>query len=219
MIFFDREKRDYRRLRKVILEVNVKLTKQFSGEPLLLAGKELGLLDRGGKLNLARESDTEAMMDRILFPAVGPEGNVAVDRYLEQLGDDFLPALEREVLDAYARGPRFSLYEVANRIDRYTLALEPLLDGAPFSFYDGDIAPVADRGWIFAGRFFPFQGKIFHTGAVYAFAPEAKEKVLESLDEAGKGAEQGEAVRGRPERYPLHFYRLYRDIGIPLGQR
>jgi hypothetical protein len=213
MIFlFAREKREYRRLRKLIFAVNTKLTKQYRGEPLARAGKELGLLDHGGTLNLEKEGDIEAMMDRIIFPADGGEGNAAVERFLAQLGEEFLPALEREVMAAYAAGPRFSLYEVANRIDRYTLALDPLLDGEAVTFYDADVCPVADRGWIIAGRFFPFQGRMFHTGVIYPFAPEAKEKVLESLAKEG-------TVCDHSARYPIHFYRLYRDIGIPLGQR
>ena len=64
---FSKTKKEYKRIRKTVAEVNVKITKQAKPELILEAGKKLGLLDRKGNLNLVKEGDTEAMMGLLIF--------------------------------------------------------------------------------------------------------------------------------------------------------
>ena len=215
-MFFSKLKKEYRRLRKMVIGVNAKITKLAPPEQILKVGKKLGLLSKSGNLNLVKEGDTEAMMDMLIFHGQ-IEGKSLPAAYLESIGDDFLPALERELLLVYQRKAFFSFFEVNNNKKRDFLDLDPLLNAPGFELFDPVIGRVADEDWLIAGRFIPLGDRFIHTGVIYAFAQDAKEEIFKRLGE--NDDELGNLKRENPDKYPLYFYRWYRKYGIPLGQR
>ena len=213
---FSKTKKEYKRIRKTVAEVNVKITKQAKPELILEAGKKLGLLDRKGNLNLVKEGDTEAMMGLLIFHEKN-EGKRLPELFLEKAGDDFLPALERQLVESYLDRTFFSFYEVTNNKKRDFLTLSPLLDTPGFELFDTVIGRVVEEGWLLAGRFVPFQEYLIHTGVIYAFAQDAKEKIFDLLNEFDEVVEKKKIEN--PIDYPLYFYRWYRMFGTPMGQR
>lgn len=213
---FSKLKKEYKRIRKMVIEVNAKLTKLAKPEVILAAGKRLNLVDKKGKLNLVKDGDTEAMMDLLIFHEK-TEGKRLPELFLEKNGDDFLPALERQLMESYFDRTFFSFYEVTNNKKKDFLTLSSLLDAPGFELFDPVIGRVADEGWLFAGRFVPFQEKFIHTGVIYAFDQDAKERIFDLLNEFDESA--GKKRIENPVSYPLYFYQWYRMFGTPLGQR
>jgi hypothetical protein len=216
MLFTSKLKKEYKRIRKTVADVNAKLTKLAKPELILEAGRKLGLVDRKGKLNLVKEGDTEAMMDLLIFDAE-IDGRRLPQVFLDGLGDDFLPALERQLMEDYLSKTFFSLYEVTNNKKRDYLTLSPLLEAAEFEFFDTVLGRVADEGWILAGRFVPFQEYIVHTGVIYAYANDAKKQLFDNLNEFDDDTDTKKI--DNHDRYPRYFYQWYRDFGTPIGQR
>ncbi len=215
-MLFNKYKREYRQLRKMVSGVNARITKMATPEQILAAGRRLGLVTRSGNLNLAKEGDTEAMIDQLIFHSrLGDKSFPAA--YLESVGDGFLPARERELLAAYQEKAFFSLFEVYDNKKRDFLGLSPLLDGPRFELFDTVLGRVADEDWLLAGRFVPLGDRFIHTGVVYVYSQDAKEELLRKLDEDDE--DTGTRKRDHPERYALYFYRWYPKYGIPLGQR
>jgi len=213
---FSKVKKEYKRIRKMVVEVNAKITKQAKPEQIRDIGKQLGLLDKNGTLQLHKEGDTEAMMDLLIFHEE-IEGKRLPELFLEKTGDDFLPALERQLIESYLDRTFFSFYEVTNNKKRDFLTLSPLLDTPGFELFDTIIGRVAGEDWLLAGRFVPFQDKLIHTGVIYAFAHDAKERIFDLLNEFDESA--GKKKIENPSDYPLYFYRWYKMFGTPLGQR
>ncbi|MEA3240290.1 MAG: hypothetical protein U9P37_01710 [Pseudomonadota bacterium] len=213
---FSKEKKEYKRIRKTISEVNAKLTKLAKPERIREVGGEFGLVDKKGNLNLVKDGDTEAMMDLLIFHEK-TEGKRLPELFLEKAGDDFLPILERQLMEDYLSRTFFSFYEVSDNKKRDFLTMSPLLDASEFELFDPVIGRVASEGWLFAGRFVPLQDYIIHTGVIYAFAQEAKEKIFDLLNEFDDVA--GKKKIENPVDYPLYFYRWYKMFGTPMGQR
>ncbi|MEA2109455.1 MAG: hypothetical protein U9P07_08565 [Pseudomonadota bacterium] len=213
---FSKEKKEYKRIRKMISEVNAKLTKLAKPKLIRDAAEKLGLLSRDKTLNLAKEGDTEAMMDLLIFDEK-IEGKRLPEVFMDSVGDDFLPILERQLMEDYLSRTFFSFYEVTNNKKRDFLTMSPLLDASEFELFDPVIGRVASEGWLFAGRFVPFQDYIVHTGVIYAFAQEAKEKIFDLLNEFDELVEKKKIEN--PVDYPLYFYHWYKMFGTPMGQR
>ena len=221
MLLFRREQREHNQLRQRITKVNTAVVKLFDGNPEIIAAvaRELGLYNKQKKLNLEKEGDTFALVDLLLFREK-IDGRPPAEVYLEQQQDDFFPALQRQVLEAYARPNRFSLFRVESRWDRRYLKMVPMLPGEEEGFVldDAVMARVADDDWLLAGRFLPWEnGNWIHLDAIYAFDPTADEKIFFEFDK--EDPVTGRPWRDTPERYPHFFFRIYRDFGIPLGNR
>ncbi|MBW1645506.1 MAG: hypothetical protein JRJ56_04145 [Deltaproteobacteria bacterium] len=216
-MLFSKLKKEYKNTRKLVTKLNAKITKMATPEQILAAGRKLGLVSRSGNLNLAREGDTEAMIDQLIFHG-RLAGKSFPAAYLEKIGDDFLPALERELLAAYEEKAFFSLFEVSDNKKRDFLGLSPLLDVPGFELFDVVLGRVADEQWLLAGRFIPFGGRYIHTGVIYAYPQDAKEELLQKLNDEDD-EETGSRRRDHPEKYPLYFYQWYQKYGIQLGQR
>ncbi|HDJ27672.1 MAG TPA: hypothetical protein ENF28_00265 [Proteobacteria bacterium] len=213
---FSKIKKEYKRIRKMVAEMNAKITKLAKPEQIRDVGGELRLVDKKGNLNLAKDGDTEAMMDLLIFHEK-TEGKRLPELFLEKAGDDFMPILERQLIESYLNRTFFSFYEVTNNKKRDFLTLSPLLDTPGFELFDPVIGRVAEEGWLLAGRFVPFQENLIHTGVIYAFAQDAKERIFDLLNEFDE-AEEKKKIEN-PIDYPLYFYRWYRMFGTPMGQR
>ncbi|MBN2333754.1 MAG: hypothetical protein JXO49_12060 [Deltaproteobacteria bacterium] len=215
-MFGSKLKKEYRQIRKMVTEVNAKLTKLAEPQQIREAGASLGLVDRDGTLNLVKQSDTEAMMDLLIFQQAADVRPLPAV-FLDSVGDDFLPALERQLLENYLKGTVFSLFAVTDWKKKDFLTLEPLLDGTSFELFDAVLGRIADESWMLAGRFVPFGDRWIHTGVIYAFDLAARERLLSLLDEVDEAT--GASRRASVSRFPCYFYQWYRDFGTPLGQR
>jgi len=214
---FSKLKKEYKRIRKTVVEVNAKLTKLAKPELIFEAGKKLGLVDKKGNLNLVKEGDTEAMMDLLIFDEK-IDGKPLPEAFLDGVGNDFLPILERQLMEDYLSRTFFSFYEVTNNKKRDFLTMSPLLeDATEFELFDTVIGRVADEGWLLAGRFVPFQDNIVHTGVIYAFASDAKERIFDLLNEFDEVVEKKKIENSID--YPLYFCQWYKMFGTPMGQR
>ena len=213
---FSKVKKEYKRIRKTVTAVNSRITKLAKPEKILEAGKKLGLLDKKGNLNLVKEGDIEAMMDLLIFDPRA-EGKQLPQVLLDEVGDDFLPVLERRLMEDYLDKNFFSFFEVMDNKKRDFLTLSPLLDAPRFELFDPIIGRVAEEGWLLAGRFIPFQEYMIHTGVIYAYANDAREKIFDNLNELDD--ELNTKKIDNPDRYSLYFYQWYRDFGTPMGQR
>ncbi len=219
MLLFRREQREHNQLRQRITKINTAVVKLFDGEAIAGVARELGLLGKNRKMNLEKDGDTFALVDLLLFREK-IDGRSPAEVYLEQKDDEFFPALHRQLLEAYQRPNRFSLYQVKSRRERRYLDLKPLLDGDDEGMVldDAVLARVADDGWILAGRFLPWEnGCWIHLDVIYAFDETAEQKIYDELDKIDPVT--GLPWRATPERYPHFFFRIYRDFGIPLGNR
>ena len=217
MLLFRREQREHNQLRQRITKINSQVVKLFDGETIAGVARELGLLGRNNKLNLEKDGDTYALVDLLLFREK-LDGRSPAEVYLEQKDDEFFPALHRQLLEAYRQPTRFSLYQVKSRRERRYLDLKPLLPGQEGMVLDDAVlARVADDGWILAGRFLPWGACWIHVDVVYPFDETADEKIFAEF--AKTDPVTGKPWIETPERYPHFFFRIYRDFGIPLGNR
>ena len=217
MFLFRREQREYNLLRQRMTKVNTDVAKLFAGPTIARVGKELGLMGKDKKLRLEKDGDTSALVDLLIFREL-IDGHPSAEVYLEQQNDEFFPALQRELLEAYKEKSVFSLFQMTARRERRFLDLNPLLaDEKAIVLDDAVLARVADDDWILAGRFLPWKGYWIHADVIYAFDYSAKEKIFfefEKLD-----PETNRPYIENPDRYPHFFFRIYREFGIPLGNR
>ncbi|NPA25079.1 MAG: hypothetical protein GXO34_04545, partial [Deltaproteobacteria bacterium] len=170
MFLFRREQREHNQLRQRITKINTAVSKLFDGPTIARVARELGLYNKQKKLNLEKEGDIFALVDLLLFREK-IDGRPPAEVYLEQKDDEFLPALHRQLLEAYRQPTRFSLYQVESRRDRRYLDLKPMLPGEEEGMVldDAVLARVADDGWILAGRFLPWENGVWiHVDVVYA---------------------------------------------------
>jgi hypothetical protein len=58
---------------------------------------------------------------------------------------------------------------------------------------------------------------LIHTGVIYAYAQDAKERIFDLLNEVD-GAVEKKKIEN-PIDYPLYFYRWYRMFGTSMEQR
>ncbi|MCK5914693.1 MAG: hypothetical protein KAG92_01025, partial [Deltaproteobacteria bacterium] len=82
---------------------------------------------------------------------------------------------------------------------------------------DPILARIADDDWILAGRFIPWEGSWIHVDLIYAFDYTAEEKIFSEF--AKIDPKTGLPFIATPARYPHFFFRIYREFGIPLGNR
>ncbi|MBN2706512.1 MAG: hypothetical protein JXR89_08740 [Deltaproteobacteria bacterium] len=217
MLLFRREQREHNQLRQRIAKVNTAVAKLFDGKIIARVAQELGLRGRDGKLKLEKDGDTSALVDLLIFREK-LEGRHPVEVFLEKQNDDFFPALQRRLLEAYLKENHFSLFRVKARRERRFLDLEPLLENQEKLVLDEAVlARVADDDWILAGRFIPWEGCWIHPDLIYAFDPSATDKIFGELEKLEP--KSGLPYRDRPEKYPHFFFRIYREFGIPLGNR
>jgi len=219
MLLFRREQREHNQLRQRITKVNSAVSKLFDGPTIARVARELGLYNKQKKLNLEKEGDIFALVDLLLFREK-IDGRPPAEVYLEQKDDEFFPALHRQLLEAYLRPNRFTLFQVESRRDRRYLDLKPMLPGEEEGFVldDAVLARVADDGWLLAGRFLPWENGVWiHLDVIYAFDATADEKIFAEFAKIDPVTDKPWIET--PERYPHFFYRIYRDFGIPLGNR
>ncbi|MBN2705959.1 MAG: hypothetical protein JXR89_05935 [Deltaproteobacteria bacterium] len=217
MFLFRREQREHNLLRQRMHTVNNLLTKLYAGPRIAAVAREFGLLGRDGKLRLEKDGDIKAVVD-LLIHREKIDGRHPVAVLLEQQKEEFLPALQRQMLESYLGENRFSLYQSRARREKRYLDLEPLLPGQEgIVLDDAMLARVADDDWILAGRFLPWEGHWIHADLIYAFDGSAREKIFTALEEIEP--EGGRLWLNTPARFPHIFYRLYREFGIPLGNR
>ena len=198
-------------------KVNTAVAKLFDGPTIARVGKELGLMGKDEKLKLEKGGDTSALVDLLIFREL-IDGRPPVEVYLEQQNDEFFPALQRQLLEAYREKTRFSLFQMTARRERRFLDLKPLLPNAEAIVLDDAVlARIADDDWILAGRFLPWQGYWIHADVIYAFDYSAKEKIFSDFEKVDP--ETNQPFIANPDRYPHFFFRIYREFGIPLGNR
>jgi len=218
VFLFKREQREHNLLKQRMIKVNTAVAKLFEGPTIARVGKELGLLGRDNKLNLEKEGDTSALVDLLLFREL-IDGRPPVEVYLGQQNDEFFPALQRKLLEAYLQKSRFSLFQMTDRREKQFLDLAPLMpdedDGIIFN--DPILARVADDEWILAGRFLPWEGYWIHVDLVYPFDYTAQEKIFSEFSKID--AKTGLPWIATPARYPHFFFRIYHEFGITLGNR
>ncbi|MBN2809132.1 MAG: hypothetical protein JXR80_06530 [Deltaproteobacteria bacterium] len=217
MFLFRKEQREHNLLQQRMTKVNTAVAKLFDGPSIARVGKELGLLGKDNKLRLEKGGDSSALVDLLIFREL-LDGRSPVTVYLEQQNDEFFPALQRELLEAYLGESRFSVFQMISRRERRFLELKPLLpDGDAIVLDDAVLAKVADDDWILAGRFIPWKGNWIHADVIYAFDGSAREKIFFEFDKVDPVTDQ--SFLASPERYPHFFFRIYREFGIPLGNR
>ena len=217
MFLFRREQREQNLLRQRMTKVNTDVAKLFSGPTIARVGEELGLMGKNKKLRLEKDGDTIALVDLLIFREL-IDGRPPTEVYLEQQNDEFFPALQRVLLEAYLEKTRFSLFQMTARHERRFLNLNPLLpDGESIVLDDATLARVADDDWILAGRFMPWQGYWIHVDVIYVFDYSAKDKIFLEFEKIDPVTNQ--PFIANPDRYPHFFLRSYREFGIPLGNR
>ena len=199
-------------------KVNTAVAKLFDGPTIAQVGKELRLLGKDGKLNLEKDGDTCALVDLLIFREL-IDGRPPVEVYLEQQNDEFFPALQRKLLEAYLQKSRFSLFQMVDRHEKRFLDLVPLFpdEDEGIVLNDPVLARVADDEWILAGRFIPWEGNWIHVDLIYSFDYTAQEKIFSEFAKIDK--KTGLPFIATPARYPHFFFRIYREFGIPLGNR
>ncbi|MEA3333079.1 MAG: hypothetical protein U9Q58_05745, partial [Pseudomonadota bacterium] len=126
MLLFRREQREHNLLQQRMTKVNTAVAKLFDGPTIARVGKELSLMGKDGKLRLEKGGDSSALVDLLIFREL-VDGRSPVDLYLEQQNEEFLPALQRELLEAYQGKTVFSLFQMTARRERRFLDLKPLL--------------------------------------------------------------------------------------------
>ena len=217
MFLFRKEQREHNLLQQRMTKVNTAVAKLFDGPTIARVGKELGLMGKDKKLRLEKGGDSCALVDLLIFREL-LDGRSPTELYLEQQNDEFFPALQRELLEAYLQETRFSLFQMTARRERRFLDLKPLLpDGEPIVLDDAVLARVADDDWVLAGRFMPWKGHWIHADLIYAFDYSAIDKIFFEFEKI-------DSLTGKPfiatlDRYPHFFFRIYREFGIPLGNR
>ncbi|MCK5540699.1 MAG: hypothetical protein KAI69_07190 [Deltaproteobacteria bacterium] len=217
MLLFRREQREFNLLQQRMTKVNTAVAKLFDGPTIARVGKELGLMGKDKKLRLEKDGDTSALVDLLIFREL-IDGRPPTEVYLEQQNDEFFPALQRELLEAYLEGTVFSLFHMTDRCDRRFLNLKPLLpDTEPIVLDNAILARVADDDWVFAGRFMPWKGHWIHTDLIYAFDYSAVDKIFFEFEKIDPKTSQ--PYMANLDRYTHFFFRIYREFGIPLGNR
>ncbi|HIE06891.1 MAG TPA: hypothetical protein EYP64_02465 [Desulfarculaceae bacterium] len=218
MLLFRREQREHNLLKQRMTKVNTALAKLFDGPTIARVGKEFGLIGPNKKLNLEKDGDTSALVDLLIFREK-IDGRSPVEVYLEQQDDEFFPALQRQLLEAYLKESRFSLFQMTTRHERRYLEMVPLLPNEDQGIFLDDpiLTRVADDDWILAGRFLPWNGHWIHVDLVYAFDYTAEEKIFSEFAKIDPKTEL--PFIATPARYPHFFFRIYREFGIPLGNR
>ena len=217
MFLFRKEQREHNLLQQRMTKVNTAVAKLFDGSTIARVGKELGLMGKDKNLRLEKGGDSSALVDLLIFREL-IDGRLPTEVYLEQQNDEFFPALQRELLEAYLQETRFSLFQMTARRERRFLDLKPLLpDGEPIVLDDAVLARVADDDWILAGRFMPWKGHWIHADVIYAFDYTAEDKIFFELEKIDPLTSQ--PFIANPDRYPHFFFRIYREFGIPLGNR
>jgi hypothetical protein len=205
MLLFRREQREHNLLQQRMTKVNTAVAKLFDGPTIARVGKELGMMGKDGKLRLEKGGDSSALVDLLIFREL-IDGRSPVEAYLEQQSDEFFPALQRELLEAYQEKTVFSLFQMTARRERRFLDLKPLLpDEEGIVLDNAIIARIADDDWILAGRFMPWKGH------------SAQEKIFSEFEKIDPVTSQ--PFIANPERYPHFFFRIYREFGIPMGNR
>ncbi len=217
MFLFRKEQREHNLLQQRMTKVNTAVAKLFDGSTIARVGKELGLMGKDKNLRLEKGGDSSALVDLLIFREL-IDGRLPTEVYLEQQNDEFFPALQRELLEAYLQETRFSLFQMTARRERRFLDLKPLLpDSEPIVLDDAVLARVADDDWILAGRFMPWKGHWIHADVIYAFDYTAEDKIFFELEKIDPLTSQ--PFIANPDRYPHFFFRIYREFGIPLGNR
>lgn len=217
MLLFRKEQREHNLLQQRMTKVNTAVAKLFDGPTIARVAKELGLLGKDNKLRLEKGGDSSALVDLLIFREL-VDGRVPTELYLEQQNDEFFPALQRELLEAYLQETRFSLFQMTARRERRFLDLKPLLpDGEGIVLDDAVLARVADDDWVLAGRFMPWKGHWIHVDVIYAFDYTAEDKIFFEFEKIDPVTNK--PFIDSPERYPHFFFRIYREFGIPLGNR
>ena len=218
MLLFRREQREHNLLKQRMTKVNTALARLFDGPTIARVAKELGLIGPNKKLNLEKEGDTSALVDLLIFREK-IEGRSPVELYLEQQDNDFFPALQRQLLEAYLEENRFSLFKMTRRRERRYLDMVPLFpdEDQGIVLDDPILARVADDDWILAGRFLRYNGHWVHVDLIYAFDYTAEEKIFSEFAKIDPKTDL--PFIATPARYPHFFFRIYREFGIPLGNR
>jgi len=106
VFLFRREQREHNLLKQRMTKVNTAVAKLFDGPTIARVAKELGLIGKDNKLNLEKEGDTSALVDLLIFRET-IDGRRPVEVYLDQQNDEFFPALQRQLLEAYLQENRF----------------------------------------------------------------------------------------------------------------
>ena len=217
MLLFRKEQREHNLLQQRMTKVNGAVAKLFDGPTIARVAKELNLIGKDKNLRLEKGGDSSALVDLLIFREL-IDGRSPTEVYLEQQNDEFFPALQRELLEAYLGKTRFSLFQMTARRERRFLDLKPLLpDGEPIVLDDAVLARVADDDWVLAGRFMPWKGHWIHADVVYAFDYSAVDKIFFEFEKMDPVTSQ--PFIANPDRYPHFFFRIYREFGIPLGNR
>lgn len=218
MLLFRREQREHNLLKQRMTKVNTALAKLFDGPTIARVAKELGLIGPNKRLNLEKEGDTSALVDLLIFREK-IDGRNPVEVYLEQQDNEFFPALQRQLLEAYLNQNRFSLFKMTARRERRYLDMVPLFpdEDKGIVLDDSILARVADDDWILAGRFIPWKGHWIHVDLIYVFDYTAEEKIFSEF--AKIDPKTSLPYIATPARYPHFFFRIYREFGIPLGNR
>ncbi|MEA1922303.1 MAG: hypothetical protein U9N63_06570 [Pseudomonadota bacterium] len=217
MLLFRREQREHNLLQQRMTKVNTAVAKLFDGPTIARVGKELSLMGKDGKLKLEKGGDSSALVDLLIFREL-IDGRSPIEVYLEQQSDEFFPALQRELLEAYQGKTVFSLFQMTARRERRFLDLKPLLpDEEGIVLDNAIIARIADDDWILAGRFMPWKGHWIHADVIYAFDYSAQEKIFSEFEKIDPVTNQ--PFIANPDRYPHFFFRIYREFGIPMGNR
>jgi len=199
-------------------KVNTAVAKLFDGPTIARVAKELGLIGKDNKLNLEKEGDTSALVDLLIFRET-IDGRRPVEVYLEQQDDEFFPALQRQLLEAYLQENRFSLFKMTARRERRFLDMVPLFPDEEKGIILDDpiLARVADDEWILAGRFIPWNGHWIHVDLIYPFDYTAEEKIFSEFAKIDPKTDL--PYIATPARYPHFFFRIYHEFGITLGNR
>ncbi len=217
MLLFRKEQREHNLLQQRMTKVNTAVAKLFDGPTIARVGKELGLMGKDKKLRLEKGGDSSALVDLLIFREL-LDGRSPTEVYLEQQNDEFFPALQRELLEAYLQKTQLTLFQMTARRERQFLDLKPLLpDVEPIVLDDAVLARVADDDWVLAGRFMPWKGHWIHVDLIYAFDYTAVDKIFFEFEKVDSVTNQ--PFIANPDRYPHFFFRIYREFGIPLGNR
>ena len=123
MLLFRKEQREHNLLQQRMTKVNGAVAKLFDGPTIARVAKELNLIGKDKNLRLEKGGDSSALVDLLIFREL-IDGRSPIEVYLEQQNDEFFPALQRELLEAYLVESRFSLFQMTARRERRFLDLK-----------------------------------------------------------------------------------------------
>lgn len=199
-------KSEYVKYRKLGKELTQPIVETFAKHELEAAATSLQLIRRGVMV-FDDESESHALMERIMYDLPRGERNVVADFYLSRSPEEFTPD-ERRLLEAKMKA-WFSLFEIID-IDKgeSIIYLKDLIrQTGPHKLIDINLAASCKVHWLLATRLVPFGEWCMTSGVCYPFPRTQAAALLNGLKRriiSGAGKKKSRTIP--PEDYSRYFF-------------